>query len=68
MAFTSITGFFAMGGFGFYVWLAYCISFLALTILLINTINKKKKIFKTVKQRISRQQRIKNAQNREGTL
>lgn len=68
MAFTSMIDFFAMGGYGFYVWLAYGISFLVLILLLINTIYKKNNIYKTVKQHLARQQRIKNAANREGTL
>lgn len=68
MAFSSIADFFSMGGYGFYVWLAYGISFLSLFLLIINTINKKKTIFRMVKQRYARQQRINNAQNREGTL
>lgn len=68
MAFSSIGDFFAMGGYGFYVWLAYGVSFFALIILVLNTINKKNKIVKTVKQRALRQQRIKNAQDMEGTL
>lgn len=68
MAFSSVADFFSMGGYGFYVWLSYSISFLSLIILIINTRNKKNKIFKRVRQRLARQQRIANAQNREGTL
>ncbi|WP_354623997.1 heme exporter protein CcmD [Psychromonas sp. MME2] len=68
MAFSSISDFFAMGGYAFYVWLAYGISFLALLVLIINTRAKKKKILVTVKQRLLRQQRIKDAQNVEGSL
>ncbi|WP_019613232.1 MULTISPECIES: heme exporter protein CcmD [Psychromonas] len=68
MAFTSIADFFAMGGYGFYVWLAYGISILSLIVLIINTMHKRKMVLKTVKQRIAREQRIKNASNMEGTL
>lgn len=68
MAFDSMTDFFFMGGYGFYVWLAYSVSFLSLFILIINTTAKKKKIFRMITQRNARQQRIKDAQNREGTL
>jgi len=65
MAFTSVADFFSMGGYGFYVWLAYGLSFLSLTVLIINTLNRRNKIFKLIRQRLAREQRIKNAQNRE---
>ncbi|MCP5077671.1 MAG: heme exporter protein CcmD [Psychromonas sp.] len=68
MVFDSLADFFAMGGYGFYVWLSYGITFLALIVLIVNSIAKKKKILKSVEQRLSREQRIKNAQNMEGTL
>ena len=68
MAFNSLADFFAMGGYGFYVWLSYGISFLALAVLIINTLIKRKKILKTVNQRIAREERIKKAKNRKGTL
>ena len=68
MAFNSIGEFLAMGGYGFYVWLAYGLTFLALIIVTVNSFTKKNKILKSVEQRLAREQRIKNAQNREGTL
>ncbi|GLS89434.1 heme exporter protein D [Psychromonas marina] len=68
MAFESISDFIAMGGYGFYVWLSYGLTFLALIILVVNSIAKKNKILKNVEQRLSREQRIKKAQNMEGTL
>ena len=68
MAFNSISEFFAMGGYGFYVWLSYGITLLSLIILVITSMAKKKKILKSVEQRLSREQRIKKAQNMEGTL
>lgn len=68
MAFTSIADFLSMGGYAFYVWLSYCIALLSLLILIINTLNKKRQILKMVEQRLARQQRIKNARNREEIL
>lgn len=68
MAFESISDFIAMGGYGFYVWLSYGLTFLALITLVVNSIAKKNKILKNVEQRLSREQRIKKAQNMEGTL
>ncbi|HEY5715457.1 MAG TPA: heme exporter protein CcmD [Psychromonas sp.] len=68
MAFNSFADFIAMGGYGFYVWLAYGISFLCLIVLIFNTLEKRKKIFRVVTQRIAREQRINKAKNREGIL
>lgn len=68
MAFNSLADFFAMGGYGFYVWLAYGISFLGLLVLIIDTLVKRKRILKAVNQRIAREKRIKKAKNMEGTL
>lgn len=68
MAFDSFAAFLAMGSYGFYVWLSYGITFLALIILTINSVAKKNKILKNVEQRLSREQRIKKAQQMEGTL
>jgi heme exporter protein D len=68
MAFESISDFIAMGGYGFYVWLSYGLTFLVLLILVVNSVAKKNKILKNVAQRLSREQRIKKAQNMEGTL
>lgn len=68
MAFDSFSEFIAMGGYGFYVWLSYGLTFLALILLIINSIAKKNKILKNVEQRLSREQRIKKAKNMENTL
>ncbi|MEI6895888.1 MAG: heme exporter protein CcmD [Psychromonas sp.] len=68
MAFDSVSEFFAMGGYGFYVWLAYGLTFLALTLLVVSNIIKKYIIIKTVERRLAREQRIKKAQNMENTL
>ena len=68
MAFNSFADFIAMGGYGFYVWLAYGISFLSLIVIIFNTLAKKKKIFQAVSKRIAREQRINKAKNMKGTL
>ena len=68
MVFESFSDFIAMGGYGFYVWLAYGVSLLSVFVLILNTTHKRKKIFKQVAQRVQREQRIKAAENREGTL
>ena len=68
MAFTSFSDFIAMGGYSFYVCLAYGVSLLSVVFLVINTVSKRKKIFNQVEQRLLREQRIKAAENKEGIL
>ena len=68
MAFDSLASFLNMGGYAFYVWLSYGVSLFVLTVLVVNTSMKTKKIKRLVKQRILRDERIKKAQNMEGTL
>jgi len=68
MAFASLSDFIAMGGYSFYVWLAYGVSLLSLVVLIFSTVSKRKKIFYQVEQRLLREQRIKAAEKREGTL
>lgn len=68
MAFSSLSDFIAMGGYSFYVWLAYGVSLLSMVVLIISTVSKRKKIFYQVEQRLLREQRIKAAEKREGTL
>jgi len=68
MAFASLSDFIAMGGYSFYVWLAYGVSLLSLAVLIFSTVSKRKKIFYQVEQRLLREQRIKAAEKREGTL
>lgn len=59
--FESVADFLAMGGYSFYVWLAYGLSFLAMAILIVKTINEKKQLFKQIKKQ---QQAKQYAQNR----
>ena len=68
MVFTSWSDFIAMGGYSFYVWLAYGVSLISVIFLVINTVSKRKKIFNQVEQRLLREQRIKAAENKEGIL
>lgn len=68
MEFSSFSDFISMGGYGFYVWLAYGVSLLSVLCLIINTTYKRKKILTHVAQRLAREQRVKAAQKREDTL
>ena len=68
MAFTSFSDFILMGGYSFYVWLAYAVSLLSIIVSIVNSMLKRKKIFRQVIQRIEREERIKAAENREDIL
>ncbi|KGQ69447.1 hypothetical protein A1D23_07815 [Chelonobacter oris] len=50
--------FFNMGGYGFYVWLCYAVTIVALLILIIASIGEKKQILKWVAKERQRQQRL----------
>ena len=68
MAFSSFSDFIAMGGYSFYVWLAYGISMISIIFLIVHTVMTRQKIFKCIEQRLLREQRIKAAENREDIL
>lgn len=57
MQFESISEFFAMGGYGFYVWLAFGVSALAMLAIVIDSVIKRNVIFKSVARQNARQQR-----------
>jgi len=57
MQFDSISEFFAMGGYGFYVWLAFGVSALAMLAIVVDSIIKRNAIFKSVARQTARQQR-----------
>ncbi len=60
---SSLTQFFSMGGYAFYVWTAYSIAFVVLAINLILPLRRKsevqKSISRSLRQEIARQGRIK---------
>ncbi|MCK5819461.1 MAG: heme exporter protein CcmD [Psychromonas sp.] len=68
MAFHSLVGFLHMGGYAFYVWLAYGIAMLSIVILVVNTLMETHKIKRFVKKRMLRDKRIQKAQKMEGAL
>ncbi|HFQ5147457.1 TPA: heme exporter protein CcmD [Vibrio vulnificus] len=68
MHFESLSEFFAMGGYASYVWGAFCITFLAMLILLFSSLRRSDALLKEVKAKIDRQARIDAAKNMENTL
>ena len=67
MFFESWSDFFHMGGYGFYVWLAYGISFAAILILAVQRKKKKNAVLREVKREQQREQRLQTSKT-EGTL
>ncbi|ATG73226.1 heme exporter protein CcmD [Zobellella denitrificans] len=68
MKFDSWSAFWAMGGYGFYVWLSFAVTLLALLGLVAATITTKKRLLREVKQKQARAARRKAAQKLENTL
>ena len=68
MHFSSFSDFIAMGGYGFYVWIAFAITVLAMGWVVMDCIWTRKKIFFEIKNKIAREQRIENAKKMENTL
>jgi heme exporter protein D len=58
MQFSSVADFIAMGGYGFYVWLSYGVSALLLTILLLSSLAKDKKVKLNILARQKREQKL----------
>ncbi|MFO6421894.1 heme exporter protein CcmD [Motilimonas sp. KMU-193] len=68
MEFTSLSDFLAMGGYGFYVWLAFGVSLVSLVWIILDTRLKRRRILAQVRSNIERNQRIKAARSMENTL
>ncbi|GLP97715.1 heme exporter protein CcmD [Paraferrimonas sedimenticola] len=62
MQFDSFADFINMGGYAFYVWLAYGVTATALAILIAHSLKKKSKVLKEIGQKIQREDRLR--QNR----
>ena len=58
MAFSSIQEFLHMGGYGFFVWLSFAGTFIALAGLLVHTYFSRRSLVKLCQQEHARQQRL----------
>ena len=65
MEFDSVTAFFEMGGYGFFVWLAFGVSFLAMLVIYFESIIAKRKLFSFAQQEFARKQRIKAVRKKQ---
>ncbi|HKM97964.1 MAG TPA: heme exporter protein CcmD [Buttiauxella sp.] len=66
-AFVNWSDFFAMGGYGFYVWLAVALTFIPLLLLGVHTRLQRRTILNSVTRQQAREKRIQAAQQAEGT-
>ena len=66
MFFESWQDFLQMGGYGFYVWLSYGISFAVIVILAIQSYRDKSAVLREVRREQAREQRVQNKQRKEG--
>lgn len=60
MQFDSFSEFLNMGGYAFYVWLAYGVTFGSLIVLVISSVRQKKSILRQVEATIRREERLKS--------
>ncbi len=68
MHFSSFSEFLAMGGYGFYVWLSFGVTFVVMFGQVISTRMTHKRLIKDIKQEQARAQRMKDAKDMANTL
>ncbi|OOF55643.1 heme exporter protein CcmD [Rodentibacter genomosp. 2] len=66
MFFQTWSDFFDMGGYGFYVWLSYGISLVAIVALIIQSLKQRKTILKNVLRETQREMRLQQANTNKG--
>ncbi|MBF0751634.1 MULTISPECIES: heme exporter protein CcmD [Pasteurellaceae] len=59
MFFQTWRDFFNMGGYGFYVWLSYGISFASIVALMAQSIKQRKMVLRNVQREVQREARLK---------
>ncbi|HAB23214.1 MAG TPA: heme exporter protein CcmD [Pantoea sp.] len=64
-AFSSLSAFFAMGGYAFYVWLAVICTLVPLGGLLLHTLLQRRRLLAEIRQRQSRERRIRSAKMKQ---
>ena len=68
MFFQSWSDLIYMGGYGFYVWLSYGLSFIAIVALIIQSLMGKSAVLKSVKREQQRESRLQQVQQKGETL
>ncbi|MEZ3499322.1 heme exporter protein CcmD [Pantoea sp. KPR_PJ] len=64
-AFSSLSDFFAMGGYAFYVWLAVICTLIPSGALLLHTLLQRRRLLADIRQRQSRERRIRSAKMKQ---
>lgn len=64
MQFESFSDFLHMGGYGFYVWLSFGITLIAMVIISVHSHTQHRRLLKDVLREKARQQRIRSARRR----
>ncbi len=65
MQFDSLSAFFEMGGYGFYVWLAFLVTFITMIGLVVESYWAKKQLIIAFGAQMARKKRIKDRQKKE---
>ena len=65
MQFDSISAFFDMGGYAFFVWLSYGVSALLLTLLVYTSHSNHKKVKSRIAQRLLREKKLRKAAQKQ---
>ena len=68
MFFQTWNDFFNMGGYGFYVWLSYGISLVAIVALIVQIVKQHKTVLQSVLREAQREVRLQQANNKGDTL
>lgn len=63
MQFDSISDFFNMGGYAFYVWLSYGVTFVCLSTLIITSARQKRKVLIEIAKKMNREERLKETRS-----
>ncbi|MBN6076495.1 heme exporter protein CcmD [Aggregatibacter actinomycetemcomitans] len=68
MFFQSWSDFINMGGYGFYVWLSYGLSLLAIVVLIVQSLAGKSAVLKSIKREQQRETRLQQLKQKGETL
>ncbi|GGB72285.1 heme exporter protein CcmD [Shewanella inventionis] len=65
MQFDSMSDFLNMGGYAFYVWLAYGVTFSSLAILIISSARRKRKVLTEIASKQAREEKLKESRGKK---
>ena len=68
MFFESWSELLDMGGYGFYVWLSYGLSLLAIVVLIVQSLSGKSAVLKSIKREQQREARLQQMKQQKGDM